>query len=218
MDVVLELASGTRLVIARAYSRGSFVVATTAELAGTETDSETGLRWHILGVTPETLAARGVFRREMGRLTRDPLPTMFGSPRDDAEAAADVQQALAEDGMTRDGDITVRVQQGVAVLEGGLGTVGGKVAAERLARTTPGIWDAVNRLVSDEELGALVRGRLRVEGLVADGVQDVAAHGSVVEVTLLPGYGRLADDVRRVCADVPGLRELVCRLASKEGP
>jgi hypothetical protein len=210
VDVVLEAASGTRLVIARAYARGSFVVAAAVELAGSEVSSETGLRWHVLGVPVESLEARGIYRREMGRLTRDPFPTVFGAPRDDAEAAGEVRRALAEDALTRDGEITVRVRHGVAVLEGNLGTVGGKVAAERLARTTPGIWDVVNRLSSDEELGAAVRGRLRFEERVAEGVRDVVARGGVVEVTLLPGFGHLADDVRRLCADVPGLRRLDC--------
>jgi hypothetical protein len=67
---------------------------------------------------------------------------------------------LAADPLAEDGEIDLRVRHGVAVLDGWVRTVASKVQGERLARTTPGIWEARNRLFSDEEVTALVRARV----------------------------------------------------------
>ena len=49
-------------------------------------------------------------------------------------------------------------------------TVAGKLVAERLARTTAGVWEAKNRLVSDEELAALARSRALADPQLAGAV------------------------------------------------
>jgi hypothetical protein len=116
---------------------------------------------------------------------------------------------LEEDPLTAGGDFQVAVQRGVAVLGGWLGTVAGKVAAERLARTTPGIWDAVNRLHSDEETNAALRARLRERLDIAPAVRDVRVSLGRAVVILVPGRPLQQEALLEVSREVPGIREFV---------
>src|SRR5205823_4239201 len=103
-----------------------------------------------------------------------------------------------EDPLTAHSDLTVRVAHGVAVLDGWLRTMAGKLVAERLARTTPGIWEAKNRLVSDEELAALARSRARADPRLAGALTHVTADLGRLTVRLTLGASaeaqRAADD------------------------
>jgi len=208
VESVLHAASGDRLVIVRAFTRTSYVVAVTSDLARSDYDGDMGLTWHTLAVPFETLLARGMFRREMGRLVRDPLPHVWGASRPDDVVQAGLRADLEQDPLTRDSELSVRVSRGVAVLEGWIGTVGGKVVAERLARTTPGVWDAANRLASDEELVGAVGPRLRTDPEVAAAVGTVAIRLGQVRVSLLPGKDVSPDRVEALCRAVPGVREV----------
>jgi hypothetical protein len=205
IESVLTSASGVRLVVARAFSKYGYVVCARSEVALSQTDPR-GLTWHTLSVTADAVARAGVFRRELGRLVKDPFPMPFGAPRLDGEAQAELTAALAEDPLTGDGDIAAHVSHGVAVLEGWIPTVGGKVIAERIARTIRGVWDAVNRLVSDDELVGAVRAHVRRTGSLADAIQELKVERATVRITLLPGHDGHSDALRRAAAEVPGVR------------
>jgi hypothetical protein len=195
VESVLRSASGDRLLIARAFSRGGYLNAPVSEIGRSEDDPKLGLRWHSLCVPVQTLLSRGIFKRVMGRLVPDAYPSAFGSPRDDAEARADVLAALANEPLTREIGLNVHVRHGVAILEGIIGTVGGKVVAERIARVTPGVWDAVNRIVADEELSGAIRARLRLDGRLAAAIRDVSVKQGEITLDLLPHAQ--ADEVLR---------------------
>jgi hypothetical protein len=154
----------------------------------------------------EEVARNGVFRRELGRLVRDPFPLVFGVARSDDVTQAELRAALTEDALTREAEIDARVTHGVAVLAGWIPTVGGKVVAERIARTTPGVWDAVNRLTSDDELVGAVRAHVRRAGAIADVIQDLKVERGTVRITLLPGGADAWNEMRRVAGEVPGVR------------
>ncbi len=209
VESILHAASGDRLVIVRAFTRTSYVVAVASDIARSEHDAAVRLTWHTLAVSLETLLGRGTFRREMGRLVRDPLPHVWGASRPNDVVQAELRVDLEQDPLTRDSELLVRVSRGVAVLEGWIGTVGGKVVAERLARTTPGVWDAVNRLASDEELVGAVGPRLRTDPEVAAAVGAVAIRLGQVRVSLLPGKDVSPDRVEALCLAVPGVREVI---------
>jgi hypothetical protein len=209
VESVLGASSGDRLLIVRAYLPRSYAFAPTTDVCGFETDPGTHLRWHWLAVTAQGLVARGIFRRDLGRLVRDPFPVPTLPAPDDRSSAAVLRQILEEDPLTAGGDFQVAVQRGVAVLGGWLGTVAGKVAAERLARTTPGIWDAVNRLHSDEETNAALRARLRERLDIAPAVRDVRVSLGRAVVILVPGRPLQQEALLEVSREVPGIREFV---------
>ena len=205
IESVLTSVSGVRLVVARAFAKYGYVVCASGDVARTDTDAY-GLTWHSLSITAEDAARAGVFRRELGRLVRDPFPMPFGAPRADDAAEAELGAALLDDPLTRDGEIAAHVTHGVAVLDGWIPTVGGKVIAERIARTIPGVWDAVNRLTSDDELVGAVRAHVRRAGSIADAIQDLKVERGTVRITLLPDGAAAADELKRVAAEVPGVR------------
>ena len=177
------------------------------DVVSRETD-ELGLVWHTLGVSPQDVARAGVYRREMGRLVKDPFPLPFGAARPDGEAETALRAALAEDPLTRAAVIETRVSRGVAILAGWIDTVGGKVIAERIARLTAGVWDAVNRLTSDDELVGAVRRSVRQAGSIADVVQDLVVRRGSVRLTLLPGGESAAERLKAVCQGEPGVRSV----------
>ena len=80
------------------------------------------------------------------------------------------------------------------------------MVAERSARTSAGVWDAVNRLVSDDELVGAVRAHVRRAGALADAIQELRVEHATVRITLLPGRDVDSDALRRVAAEVPGVR------------
>lgn len=207
IDSVIRSVSGVRLVVARAFSRGGFIACAERHVARTEHDS-LGLVWHSLGIGADALARTGVYRREMGRLVPDPFPAPYGAPRPDEVVAAEVRAALDEDPLTRGAELSVGLSHGVVVLSGWIDTVGGKVIAERIARVTPGVWDAVNRLSSDDELLGAARSAVRRSGAPADSVHDVRVRHGGVTLTLLPGGEGAADALRAACAEVPGVRSV----------
>ena len=215
VESVLSSASGERLLIARAFSKGGYVVVARSDVASTEADGD-GLTWHTLSLDGAEVASRGVFRRSLGRLMPDPFPAPYGQPRPDDEAEAELRATLRDDPLTREEEIEPRVRHGVAVLEGLIGTVGGKVVAERLARTTPGVWDALNRLHSDEELLSAVRVAVRRAGAIADAIQDVSVARGVVTVSLLSETTAAVEraEIERACRTVPGVRAVEVRIAA----
>jgi len=209
IESVLHAASGDRLVIVRAFSRTNYLVGMASDIGHSEHDADMDLTWHRLAVPIETLLARGTFRREMGRLVPDPHPHVWGAARPDSVVEADLREDLKQDPLTRDGELVVRVSRGVAVLEGWTGTVGGKVVAERLARTTPGVWDAVNRVASDEELIGALGPQLRTDPLVAAAVGAVAIKLGRVRVSLLLVKEVSPGRVEALCRAVPGVRDVI---------
>lgn len=181
VESVLATSRGLRLIVERAFAPNSYVVlpgesVDAVDVEGDQTPAQEpcAVRWVVTHRQPADLMAAGVFRRVLGRLTPDPLPAPALPTPDDRGARAQLEQSLVNDPLTAGGDLVVRVRHGVAILDGWLHLVAGKVQADRLARTTPGIWQARNRLVSDEELRVVVRNALRA----------------------LPGAGRLVADFR----------------------
>jgi hypothetical protein len=173
IESVLAARGGDRLLIERAFSPGTYASVLVTQVASTEEDAAAGLRWHRLQLTWAALARTGVYRRTMGRLTPDPQPVTLPPQVDDAAALASLRQALRDDPLTADGEISALVVHGVAFLAGWVRTVGAKVVAERLARTTPGIWEAKNRLLSDEELAAAARRWVRANPLLLAATERV---------------------------------------------
>ncbi|MGI8423871.1 MAG: BON domain-containing protein [Chloroflexota bacterium] len=205
VERALPVASGECLVVARAFSRTGYVVCKASDVVGSETD-ERGLVWHTLRMGMEAVLRVGVFRREMGRLVKDLHPAPYGAAKPDPAVEADLREAFEEDSLTRDGEMETRVTHGVAVLSGWIDTVGGKVVAERIARSTPGVWDAVNRLTSDDELVGAVRRAVRGAGRISDAIQDLKVRRGAVQISLLPGAGDVAAEIAAVCAAVPAVR------------
>src|SRR5687767_11556172 len=99
--------------MARAFSRGGFIACLADHIARTESD-HFDLVWHTLRIGIEELTRGGVYRREMGRLVRDPFPSPYGAARPDEVVLTDVRAALSEDALTRDGELSVGVSHGVA--------------------------------------------------------------------------------------------------------
>src|SRR5439155_14350373 len=97
-------------------------------------DVATGLRWHRVDVRPAEMGRLPLFRRMLGRLTPDLVQLVPPAPTDDTAAQAALERALQEDPLTAHSDLMVRVAHGVAVLDGWLRTMAGKLVAERLAR------------------------------------------------------------------------------------
>ena len=204
---MLSSASGVRLVVARAFSRAGYVVCPAGDVTRSETDAR-GLVWHTVRTGIDEIARAGVYRREMGRLVRDPFPMPYGAPKPDDVVAHDLRGALSDDALTSDAEVDVYVRHGVALLEGWIGTVGGKVIAERIARTTPGVWDAINRLTSDDELVGAVRAHVRRAGSVADAIQDLKVVRGTVRITLLPGSTGPTAELENAALEVPGVRSV----------
>jgi hypothetical protein len=93
-----------------------------------------------------------------------------------------------------------------------VGTVGAKIVADRLGRTTAGVWEVVNRLVSDEELVAAVGSQLRGDPRTAAAVRGVTVE--LGRVTLaVAGAGQEPDEraLRRLREAVPGVRSVSFR-------
>ncbi|HEV2124316.1 MAG TPA: BON domain-containing protein [Chloroflexota bacterium] len=213
LESALNAASGVRLLIARAYAPRAYVYTRHTDVRRSTDDPVTALRWHELEISAEELLRRGTFLREMGRLSRDPFPSPPRTPPDHKAAAAEVGRALDEDPLTTGSEIAAMVQHGVAVLDGWLDTVGGKVAADRLARTTPGIWDAVNRLYSDEELNAAVRTYLRSRVELAPAIQDVKVTSGRVTITVIRDASMLEQAAQHIRVAVPGIRAITVEAA-----
>lgn len=209
IESVLMANSGGRMLIERAFFPGRYVVAPVADVSATEYDAAADLRWHHLRTELAEVIRRGVFRRELGRLTPDLLPSSAPPTPDDAAAMTSLRQAIDGDPLTGDGEITLRVARGVAVLDGWVRVVGAKLMAERLARTTSGIWEARNRLVSDEELRARVGDHVRSASSLATCVTGIEAMlGRLTLVVRAQPEGTAAADAQRLRALVPGLREI----------
>src|SRR6266542_333637 len=152
VDSVLGARSGTQLVVERAFQPGRFTPLAAERVEVSDYDPEADLRWHVVGIDAAAAARLPVYRRALGRLTPDPLQVISPAPGDDAATTQSLAAILASDPLVGMAETRVRVTHGVAVLTGWVQTVGAKVAADRLARTSPGVWDVKNRLVSDEEL------------------------------------------------------------------
>ena len=97
------------------------------------------------------------------------------------------------------------MRYGVALLGGWVPTVTAKVQAYRLARTTPGVWEAQASLASDEEIRLLVSGALRARPDLAPGVSGLDVALGRVTVALLPDTpSALAPACCAPCARCPG--------------
>lgn len=209
---VLDARSGARLLIARAFAPGWFLVAAASDVVSTISDELIGVSWHRLRPTLSELLAGGSYRRSMGQLAPDPMPAPPPQSLDDAAATAALTRDLAEDPLVAGGDVCVHVRLGVAVLDGWVGTVGGKVVADRLGRTTLGVWEVVNRLVSDEELVAVVGSALRSDHAAAAAVRGVSVELGRVTLTLTRSdQGSDTGVLRRLCETVPGVRSVSVR-------
>jgi hypothetical protein len=211
VERVLPSSQGFQLLVQRAFAYGSYLVLPASGIAAVEDDVALGLRWIVARGRVAELAATGVFRREVGRLRPDPFPAERPERRSDADDEGTAQAiglALASDPLSGGSDLTVRVRHGVALLEGWTRTVAGKVQADRLARTTPGIWEVRNRLMSDEEGHVLVRAALQTRPHVAAVVADYRIFLGRVVVELLPGASAaMEDEVTRAVAAVAMVRQ-----------
>ncbi len=206
---VLSARSGARLLIARAFAPGSFLVAAASDVVSTTFDETIGVPLHRLRPTLADLLAGGFYRRRVGQLAPDPMPAPPSPSLDDAAATAALTRDLAEDPLVAGGDVRVVVRLGVAVLDGWVGTVGAKIVAERLGRTTPGVWEVINRLVSDEELVAVVGSALRSDPRAAAAVRGVSVDLGRVTLTLASSdQSSDASVPRRLCEPVPGVRSV----------
>jgi hypothetical protein len=176
IDAVLHARAGDQLVIERAYQPGRFTSLPATQVIKT-TDVPAGARWHEVDVDAAHLAQLPVYRRVLGRLTGDPVRLLPAAPPDDAAARQALLQAMREDPLTAGADLQVHVRHGVVFLSGTIASVGAKVIAERLARTTPGIWDARNSVISDEELSAVARSRALADPHLASVVEEIKVEG-----------------------------------------
>jgi hypothetical protein len=229
VDAVLETSRGRRLVVERAYAPGTFVVLDGAGLtpagavggapgAPGVAATQEGPRWIVTAARPAALLAGGVYRRVLGRLQPDPLAPGRGAPEapaDDAVVREALAAALRADDLLAGSEVRLAVRHGVALLEGWVGTVAAKVQAYRLARGTPGIWEAYARLASDEETRLVVRDALRAHPDLAAAVGAVAADLGRVTVTLLPGAApAVAAGITAVAGGVFGVRAVAARAAA----
>ena len=211
IDSVLAARGGARLVIAVAYFVGRYVAIGEAEVAGTSVDTSTSLRIHTLRLDAAAVRRLPAYRRVLGRLMPDPSLAVPSSYPGDVAAQSALDQALSDDPLMADAAVQARVRYGVAVLTGWVRSVGAKVAADRLARTAPGIWDSRNRLQSDEELTALARRQVVAAPDLARAVQRITVDLGRVSVEVDPASGvdpdatarRLALDGARDMAVVP---------------
>ncbi|MGH2354594.1 MAG: BON domain-containing protein [Chloroflexota bacterium] len=212
VESVLSAATGDRLLVERAFRRETYLVVPADSIQAIEEDDAFGVRWLIAGVRPADLIAGGVFRRTMGRLMRDPSPPGLPPALDDAASLAALQEAMASDPMTAGGEVTLAVRRGVALLDGWISTVGGKVQADRLARATPGIWAVSNRLTSDEELRVVVAGHLRSLPEAAAQVVDFRlALGRLVLRLTSDASDATSRDVEQAGHAIPGVRSVDVR-------
>lgn len=209
IDAVLGARSGERLLVERAFQPGRFTPVVTSDVAASEDDATTGLRWHRIAVPPGELARLPLYRRVLGRLIPDPVQLLPPNLPEDTAAQTALQAAVQEEPLTAGADLAVRVVHGVAVLEGWVRTVAGNLVAERLARTTAGVWEAKNRLVSDEELAALARSRALADPQLAGAVAHIAAGLGRVTVHLSPGATAAAARAAHDLGKLPGCREVV---------
>jgi hypothetical protein len=214
VERILPTSRGLQLLVQRAFAHDSYLVLPATGVAAVEDDLTFGLRWIVARGRVADLIAAGMFRRALGRLRPDPFPASRpGQPAvvdgvDDVGAARSIDLALAAHPLTGGSDLTVRVRYGVSVLEGWVPTVAGKVQADRLARTTPGIWEVRNRLMSDEEGRVLVRDALRARPHVAAAVADFRMALGRVVVELLPDAPvAVEEEVRQAVSAVTLVRQ-----------
>jgi len=189
VESVLGTSRGPRLVVQRAFAPGSYVVVPGDAVASVEEDGGHRVRWLVSRLRPADLLRQGAYRRELGRLVPDvfpPAPPEPAAPGAEAAARQGVAAALAGDPLIAGGDLTVDLCYGVAFLEGWVYTVAARVQATLLARTTPGVWEVRNRLVSDEELRVVVRQALRAHPDAGAAVADFRLDLGRLSVSLRP--------------------------------
>ena len=208
VDAVLHARSGGQIVVERAFQPGRFTPLPSERIAASEYDPTTDLRWHLVDLDAAGVARLPVYRRALGRLTPDPLQIIPPPPGDDAAVTRDLERFLSEDPLVGAADAEVRVVHGVAVLGGWVHTVGAKVAADRLARTTPGIWDVKNRLTSDEELAALARQRVLEDPAAAGAIERIASELGRLTVQVTADARALPEAFVQSLRSLPGCREV----------
>jgi osmotically-inducible protein OsmY len=102
--------------------------------------------------------------------------------------------------------LEVRVENGVVTLHGVVPTERDRIAAERIARDTPGVWEVVNHLVSDEQIERAVGEALRTDAATAPYAEKITYSSLAGHVALiLPAEADQAA-VERVVRAVPGVR------------
>jgi hypothetical protein len=218
VERVLETSLGPRLLVARAFAPGRYVVVAGDEVDGVEEEgvADVPLRWATVRLPVDTLIGRGTFRREMGRLRPDPLAPGPPPAPDDARSQDQLAAALRADPLVNAGgaEVTLRVRHGVAVLRGWVRTVAGKVQASALARGTPGIWTARSVLFSDEEIGVGVQAALRAREDVAAGVEGYRVDLGAVVLRLHPAASpAVAGWAVQAALGAPGVRSAVAEQA-----
>jgi hypothetical protein len=210
-----------RLLIERAFGRGTYLVARAANVVDVvplePVEGAAGARWLHLSDTLAALYAGGVFARATGYLTKLPYIPAPPPPPDDARALAALEAALRDDPITAGGDLSLTVTHGVALLGGWTPDVGAKVHAERLARKTPGVWEAINSLLSDEELGALVRQRLLEDAGARSSVLSVSCQLGRVRVALAAGGASYAGRIKTMLETVSRVRAVAIEIERGAG-
>jgi osmotically-inducible protein OsmY len=102
--------------------------------------------------------------------------------------------------------LEVRVENGVVTLHGVVPTERDRIAAERIARDTPGVWDVVNHLVSDEQIERAVGEALRSDPATAAHAARITYSSLAGHVALIVPAGIDQAAVERVVRAVPGVR------------
>ncbi|MER3406381.1 MAG: hypothetical protein C4289_15460 [Chloroflexota bacterium] len=102
--------------------------------------------------------------------------------------------------------LEVRVENGVVTLHGVVPTERDRIAAERIARDTPGVWDVVNHLVSDEQIERAVGEALRSDPVTAAYAARITYSSLAGHVALIVPAGIDQAAVERVVRAVPGVR------------
>ena len=216
IDAVLPARSGARIVVERAFQPGRFTPIAAADVAGSEDDPATGLRWHRLALTAADLAHLPLYRRDLGRLVPDPLRHLPTAPAPDQATREQVTAALGSDPLTAPSELGVLVVHGIALLDGWVQTLGAKVVAERIARTTPGVWDVKNRLISDEELAALARSAALADPALAALIDSIKVDLGRVVVRLSTSSVADVAQAREAMRGLPRCRALVVKSAGEE--
>lgn len=111
--------------------------------------------------------------------------------------------------------LEVRVENGVVTLQGVVPTERDRIAAERIARDTPGVWDVVNHLVSDEQIERAVGEALRTDPGTATYAANITYSSLAGHVALIVPAGIDQTAVERVVRGVPGVRGVTIQSAAQ---
>ncbi len=168
IDAVLNASSGVRLVITIAGFRDRYVVVPAVEVCGQIAPPFGPASRHITSALRLEILDGPVYRREMGRLTKDPtrvdpfpFPSKDGWTDFDNVTRTALRDGLSQSRLTAGEPIEHDVWHGAVHLYGRVATDAGVIDASRIAFAATGAWLAVSTLVSDEALGMHLRRHIR---------------------------------------------------------